>query len=64
MDTANQHRLRESIRRLTAKIESHHANPNKQIQVAIWRAARDIKRIQLRKVNEITTASSNSAING
>ena len=59
----NQHKLRESIRRLTANIESHHTNPNKQIQVAIWRAARDTKRIQLRKINETITSTSNSATN-
>ena len=44
-----QHKLREDIRRLTANIECNFSNPDKQVHVAVWRAVRDIRRIQLRK---------------
>ena len=44
-----QHKLREDIRRLTANIECHFRNPDKEIHVVVWRAVRDIRRIQLRK---------------
>ena len=44
-----QHKLREDTRCLTANIESNFSNPDKQIHVAVWRAVRDIRRIQLRK---------------
>ena len=44
-----QHKLREDIRRLTANIECNFNNPDKQIHVAVWRAVRDIRRVQLRK---------------
>ena len=44
-----QHKLREDIRRLTANIERNFSNPDKQVHVAVWRAVRDIRRIQLRK---------------
>ena len=44
-----QYKLREDIRRLTANIECNFNNPDKQIYVAVWRAVRDIRRIQLRK---------------
>ena len=44
-----QHKLREDIRRLTANIEANFRNPDKYINVAVWRAVRDIRRIQLRK---------------
>ena len=43
------HKLREDIQILTANIESNFHNPDKQIHVAVWRAVRDIRRIQLRK---------------
>lgn len=44
-----QHKLREDIRRLTANIERNFSNPDKHIHVAVWRAVRDIRRIQFRK---------------
>ena len=44
-----QHKLREDIRRLTANIECNFSNLDKQTHVAVWRAVRDIRRIQLRK---------------
>ena len=44
-----QHKLREDIRRLTANIECNFSNRDKQIHVAVWRAVRDIRRVQLRK---------------
>ena len=44
-----QHKLREDIRRLTANIECNFSNSDKQVHVAVWRAVRDIRRIQLRK---------------
>lgn len=45
-----QHKLREDIRRLTANIGCHFRNPDKQIHVAVWRAVRDIRRRQFRKL--------------
>ena len=44
-----QHKLQEDIRRLTANIESNFSNSDKQVHVAVWRAVRDIRRVQLRK---------------
>jgi hypothetical protein len=45
-----QHKLREDIRRLTANIESNYRNPDKYIHIAVWRAVRDIRRKQFRKL--------------
>ena len=45
-----QHKLREDIRRLTASIECNFSNPDKQIHVAVWRAVRDIRRKQFRRL--------------
>ena len=45
-----QHKLREDIRRLTANIEYHFRNPDKEIHVAVWRVVRDIRRKQFRKL--------------
>ena len=45
-----QHKLIEDIRRLTANIECNFNNPDKQIHVAVWRAVRDIRRVQLRRL--------------
>ena len=47
---AVQHKLREDIRRLTVNIECHFKNPYKEIHVAVWRAVRDIRRRQFRKL--------------
>ena len=45
-----QHQLREDIRRLTANIEQNFSNPDQQINIAVWRAVRDIRRKQFRKL--------------
>ena len=45
-----QHKLREDIRRLTANIECHFRNPDKEIHVVVWRAVRDVRRKQFRKL--------------
>lgn len=45
-----QHKLREDIRRLTSYIESNFNKPDMQIHVAVWKAARDIRRKQFRKL--------------
>ena len=45
-----QHKLREDIRRLTANIEQHFSNPDQQVNIAVWRAVRDIHRKQFRKL--------------
>ena len=44
------HKLREDIRILTVNIESNFRNLDKQIHVVVWRAVRDVRRKQFRKL--------------
>ena len=44
------HKLRSDIQILTARIESNFKNPDMYIHVAVWRAVRDVRRKQFRKL--------------
>ena len=50
MNIPNKHEIREKIRALTAKIEQTHAEGRPRIESAVQRAARDVYRRQLRKL--------------
>lgn len=56
----DQHTIREQIRKLTAKLESMHLNPNKHqsklfTKAAVWRASRDVFRRQLLQIKAKAT---------
>ena len=50
MIIAKPHEIREKIRALTAKIEQSYAEGKPRIESAVQRAARDVYRRQLRKL--------------